>query len=1807
MENPDDRFGTQDDLDDNGEANYSQEYDYNTNPNQEYTQTSNNYNYSTTFPAEGNPGDQESTGSRPYLYRTSEYPCWCEENDQSISREEIKEIFTSLKDYFGFQQDSMLNIYDHFMVQLDSRASRLPADIALVTLHADYIGGENANYRKWYFSAMLDIDAIDDLDISPRDKDKEPTHESNKPGNSLNDKTAEIAGTIMEDLKSKSFQGIEYRWKLKNKALSAKEMVEQVALYLLIWGEANQVRFIPEAICFIFKLAYDSYKAKQPLENGDQSNTAKNEAFLEQVITPLYTFMRNQTYKKVHNTYVKRDRDHKKVIGYDDVNQLFWYKKGLYRIMLQDKTKLMSLPKEQRFKRLKEVIWKKVFFKTYKERRTWMHLFTNFNRIWIIHLSTFWYYTAFNSPTLYTVNYVQTVDNKPLPQVTLSVVSFGGTIACLIQLVATLAEWCFVPRGWPGAQHLFRRFCLVVVIMIINIAPSGYILGYVPLNVYSKSAFILSIVQFVISLLTFTFFASRPLGALFGSYLSTPKSHVRKYHASLQFTAAFPKLDAAGQISSYLLWLIIFACKFTESYYFLTLSLRDPIRDLSIMKMTRCNGERYFGNMLCLYQPQIVLVLMYLTDLILFFLDTYLWYIICNCIFSCFSSYKAGFSVLSPWKNQYSTLPKRIYTKILATTEMEVKYKPKILVSQIWNGIVITMYKEHILTIDHVNKLLYLQVDSEIEGRKALKAPSFFVTKNDSNEDGRDEYFPKNAEAERRISFFARSLASSMPDPIPVEGMPTFTVLVPHYGEKIILTLKEVIRETDAHSKLTLLEYLKVLYPVEWSCFVNDTRVLAGQKLEQAQKENNNEYFYNHVSTEKEALDNPYRSKILDMPFFVVGYKSVTPEFTLRTRVWASLRSQTLYRTISGFMNYAKALKLLYRVENPEFITELMFTGGDIESEVETMAFRKFRMVVSMQRYEQFSNDEKQDTDFLLKAYPHLQIAYLQKISTSDDPDDDVYYSCLIDGNSKLDSEGKRIPKYRIKLSGNPILGDGKADNQNHAIIFYRGEYIQVIDANQDHYMEECLKIRSVLAEFEEYRNLNTNPYVPDMTTEQLSPVAILGAREYIFSENSGVLGDVAAGKEQTFGTLFARTLAIIGGKLHYGHPDFLNAIFMTTRGGISKAQKELHLNEDIYAGMTAVCRGGRIKHCDYFQCGKGRDLGFGSILNFTTKIGAGMGEQLLSREYFYLGTQLPLDRFLSFYYAHAGFHINNLFIILSVNLFMCVIINLGALSHETIKCVYNKDVPITDMQLPLGCYNIQPVLDWVTRFVLSVFICFFIAFLPLILQEFTERGYWKAITRLAFHFLSLSPIFEVFVCQVYSVSLMENITLGGAKYISSGRGLATTRLAFSDQYSRFATISIYSGAYIFMALLFASISMWQPALLWFWVTTISLCLAPFIFNPHQFAWSEFFIDYRDYIRWLSRGNAKYHPKAWITFTRETRSRFTGYKLGKVNKKIKSSQKPTFLNLIFGDIIVPMFYTASSFFAYTFINAQNGVKDVQLTNSVLRLALMVAFPIAFNTVIILISMPTGMIIGSMFRLCYKRIGAVMATIAHGLAVIGHLVAWEVFWFLEGWNFTRTLLGVICAFSFQNLIFQTITIVFLCREEQQTDINKAWWDGSWLEAKTDNYKIILFFREFAVKIIELSLFALDFVLGHCLLYVQTPILLIPYIDRWHSIMLFWFKPTRILLLPAISKKKRRHRARIILRYAILYFFLLLLFLALVLVPQFTYHLAPEISDRIPQFFQGIIQPNKQDNNDTGDAAPSEILRGTPSLSTWSTMF
>ena len=103
------------------------------------------------------------------------------------------------------------------------------------------------------------------------------------------------------------------------------------------------------------------------------------------------------------------------------------------------------------------------------------------------------------------------------------------------------------------------------------------------------------------------------------------------------------------------------------------------------------------------------------------------------------------------------------------------------------------------------------------------------------------------------------------------------------------------------------------------------------------------------------ANDEKSGLKTYGLPFHFLGFRSAAPEFTLRTRIWASLRAQTLYRTVSGIMNYSKAIKLLYRVENPEVVQLFWGNTDRLERELGRIARRKFKFVVSMQRYSKFT------------------------------------------------------------------------------------------------------------------------------------------------------------------------------------------------------------------------------------------------------------------------------------------------------------------------------------------------------------------------------------------------------------------------------------------------------------------------------------------------------------------------------------------------------------------------------------------------------------------------------------------------------------------------------------------------------------------------------------------------------------------------------------------------------------------------------------------------------------------------------------
>ena len=276
-------------------------------------------------------------------------------------------------------------------------------------------------------------------------------------------------------------------------------------------------------------------------------------------------------------------------------------------------------------------------------------------------------------------------------------------------------------------------------------------------------------------------------------------------------------------------------------------------------------------------------------------------------------------------------------------------------------------------------------------------------------------------------------------------------------------------------------------------------------------------------------------------------------------------------------MKYADALRVLARLE------------GVPEEEVEAVVGQKFEYVVTCQIYGRLQLSSKpgdrwkaQCIDALRRQFAaNLKIAYVEG-PVKQPGELDAYYSVLL-GMDVLSGDDRVLSK--VRLPGDPIIGEGKPENQNHAIIFCHGQYLQTLDMNQDNYLGEAYKMRNLLEGF-------------------TGNVRIIGFREHIFSESGGAVASFAANNEFVFGTMVQRFMAWpLCVRFHYGHPDVWDKVWVTANGGLSKASRTLHVSEDIFGGFNAVLRGGTIDFYEFIHCGKGRDITFQGVAGFEQTI----------------------------------------------------------------------------------------------------------------------------------------------------------------------------------------------------------------------------------------------------------------------------------------------------------------------------------------------------------------------------------------------------------------------------------------------------------------------------------------------------------------------------------------------------------------------------------------------------------------------------
>jgi callose synthase len=164
-----------------------------------------------------------------------------------------------------------------------------------------------------------------------------------------------------------------------------------MGLYLLIWGEAANLRFMPECLCYIYHhMAFELYGMLagnvSPMtgENVKPAYGGEEEAFLMKVVTPIYKVIEKEAER---SKTIKSKHSHWR--NYDDLNEYFW-SVDCFRLgwPMRADADFFKTPKDAYPNRLNgentsvgSVHWMgKVNF---VEIRSFWHIFRSFDRMWI--------------------------------------------------------------------------------------------------------------------------------------------------------------------------------------------------------------------------------------------------------------------------------------------------------------------------------------------------------------------------------------------------------------------------------------------------------------------------------------------------------------------------------------------------------------------------------------------------------------------------------------------------------------------------------------------------------------------------------------------------------------------------------------------------------------------------------------------------------------------------------------------------------------------------------------------------------------------------------------------------------------------------------------------------------------------------------------------------------------------------------------------------------------------------------------------------------------------------------------------------------------------------------------------------------------------------------------------------------------------------------------------------------------------------------------------------------------------------------
>ncbi|XP_030462303.1 callose synthase 12-like [Syzygium oleosum] len=381
-----------------------------------------------------------------------------------------------------------------------------------------------------------------------------------------------------------------------------------VSLYLLIWGESANLRFLPECICYIFhNMATELNMVLK--DHVDQNTGCPNlpensgeNAFLNGVVKPLYDVVHMEVIKGRKG--IDPDNEWR---NYDDINEYFWSRRCFEELK-------WPLDARSRF-------FKNAGKAGFVERRSFWNLFRSFYRLWLMLVLFLQAAIIIAWEEEYKFPW-QALPNKEVQVRVLSAFVTWSGLHLLESLLNSVMQWGLVSREtwWIGMRMVLRN---VIAVMWTAALGWFYVRIWLQRNEdgewsakANKRLMLFLELALVSVLLKLSAFALSYVPS-FDNFLVRKNWRMCELLTSRTFVGRDLREGTREYAKYAMFWVLVLATKFLFSYFLQIQPMINPTKELLQLRNVDSIWNQFFyhSNGLAIGMLWFPMVLIYMMDL----------------------------------------------------------------------------------------------------------------------------------------------------------------------------------------------------------------------------------------------------------------------------------------------------------------------------------------------------------------------------------------------------------------------------------------------------------------------------------------------------------------------------------------------------------------------------------------------------------------------------------------------------------------------------------------------------------------------------------------------------------------------------------------------------------------------------------------------------------------------------------------------------------------------------------------------------------------------------------------------------------------------------------------------------------------------------------------------------------------------------------------------------------------------------------------------------------------------------------------